>query len=120
MLLKLPNKLRGVYLRDSQHQRNQTYKPTDLESNQTNLIGVIQSLGEYINREDVKIRSKAVQYLSEIIGALSPGFLSRQQLQVLCRFLCDRMEDGGAIGGLKKLQRMERFNKEMAVMTFRA
>ena len=84
------------------------------------LIDVVQSLGEYINVEDATIRSKAVNFLSHVIGALQPTFLSRQQIQVLCQFLCDRIEDGGAVGGLTKLQELGRFNKEMAIMTLRA
>ena len=84
------------------------------------LIDVVQSLGEYINEEDATIRSKAVNYLSTVTAALPPTFLTRQQIQVLCQFLCDRIEDGGAVRGLSKLQGLSRFNKEMATMTFRA
>lgn len=96
------------------------YKTTDLETNRVTLINVVQSLGEYINDESLTIRSKAVQYLAQVIDQLSSTFLSRQQVQVLCQFLCDRIEDGGAVGGLKTLQGMTRFNKDMAAMTFRA
>ncbi|KAL8671624.1 MAG: hypothetical protein Q9168_003875 [Polycauliona sp. 1 TL-2023] len=91
-----------------------------LESKTKSLIDVVQSLGEYINDEDASIRSKAVTYLAQVIGALPSTTLSRQQVQVLCQFLCDRIEDGGAVGGLRKLQGLGRFNKEMAIMTFRA
>jgi len=84
------------------------------------LIEVVQSLGEYVNDEDYSKRSRAIEYLSQVISTLSPTFLSRQQIQVLCQFLCDRIEDGGAVGGLRNLQDMERFNKEMVGMTFRA
>lgn len=80
----------------------------------------MQSLGEYINDEDSIIRSKAVMYLSEIIGKLQAAVLTRQQVEVLCQFLCDRIEDGAAIMGLRSLQSSVRFNKEMAAMTFRA
>ncbi|KAL8943961.1 MAG: hypothetical protein Q9211_000779 [Gyalolechia sp. 1 TL-2023] len=92
----------------------------NLETKKTSLLDVVQSLGEYINDEDSTIRSKAVTYLSHIVIAMPDGILSRQQVQVLCQFLCDRIEDGGAISGLKKLQTSARFNNEMAVMTFRA
>ena len=91
-----------------------------LESKQLTLIEVVQSLSDYINDEDATIRARAVDYLSEVIGQLSPTFLSRQQVQVLCQFHCDRIEDGGAIGGLRKLQGLGRFNKDMVAMTFRA
>ena len=84
------------------------------------MIEVVQSLGDYINDEDATNRARAVEYLSYVIGELSPNFLSRQQVQVLCQFFCDRIEDGGALGGLKKLERMERYNNEMAILTFRA
>ncbi|KAL8791067.1 MAG: hypothetical protein Q9213_000274 [Squamulea squamosa] len=91
-----------------------------LVSKSQSLIDVVQSLGEYINAEDESIRSKTITYLSHVIGALPNTILSRQQVQVLCQFLCDRIEDGGAVGGLRKLQSLGKFNKEMAVMTFRA
>merc|ERR1711939_912242 len=91
-----------------------------LESRQTSLIEVVQSLGEYINDEDEKIRARAVSYLVAIISFLPPKFLSRQQVQVLCQFLCDRIEDGGAVDGLSKLQRLDRFTNEMAQTVVRA
>ncbi|KAL8997057.1 MAG: hypothetical protein Q9188_006419 [Gyalolechia gomerana] len=91
----------------------------NLETKKTSLIDVVQSLGEYINDEDSTIRSKAVTYLSHVIKAVPDGTFSRQQVQVLCQFLCDRIEDGGAISGLKKLQGLARFNNQMAIMTFR-
>ncbi|MCJ1479699.1 hypothetical protein MMC13_008385 [Lambiella insularis] len=91
-----------------------------LESKQLTFINVVQSLGEYINDEDATIRSRAINYLSEVIRALTPIFLTRQQIQVLCQFLCDRIEDGGAVSGLAKLQELGRFGREMAIMTLRA
>lgn len=96
------------------------YWPTELESKQISLIDVVQSLGEYITNEDSTIRSKTIQYLSQIIGEVPQSILSRQQVQVLCQFMCDRIEDGGAIEGLCNLQGFGKFDKTMAVMTFRA
>jgi len=84
------------------------------------LIEVVQSLGEYINDEDDKIRTRAVSYLTAIISALPPKYLSRQQIQVLNQFLCDRIEDGGAIEGLSRLQGSDRFTTEMAQTVVRA
>lgn len=92
----------------------------DLELKQSTLVDVVQSLGEYINDEDLNVRSRAVEYLSDVIGTLSTDFLTRQQAQVLCKFFCDRIEDGGAVVGLQQLQANKRYNKEMAEMTFRA
>lgn len=80
----------------------------------------MESLGEYINDEDEKIRARAVSFLSDIIGELPPNHLSRQQIQVLCNFLCDRIEDGGAIEGLSTLQSSERFTNDMAQTVVRA
>lgn len=91
-----------------------------LESKQVSLIDIVQSLGDYINDEDATVRAKAVQYLSSVIGAIPSNFLTIQQVQVLCQFLCDRIEDGGAVGGLRKLSSLRRFNREMAKMTTRA
>ncbi|KPI45325.1 DNA repair/transcription protein mms19 [Cyphellophora attinorum] len=91
-----------------------------LESRQTTLIEVVQSLGEYINDEDAKIRTRAVSYLTAIISSLPRAFLSRQQIDVLCDFLCARIEDGGALEGLSKLQSLDRFNDTMAQTVVKA
>ena len=92
----------------------------ELESRHFTLIGIVQSLEEYIINEDAQIRSKAVTFLSQVIGSLKPTYLSRQQIQVLCQYLCKRIEDDGAVAGLVKLQELERFNKDMAIMILRA
>lgn len=99
---------------------NATNLSTELRNRQVTLIDVVQSVGEYINDEDSKIRARAVSYLTAIIGALPANYLTRQQIQVLNQFLCDRIEDGGAIEGLTKLQSLERFNNEMAQVVVRA
>ncbi|KIX01289.1 uncharacterized protein Z518_09014 [Rhinocladiella mackenziei CBS 650.93] len=91
-----------------------------LEGRQTTLIELVQSLGEYINDGDEKIRARAVSYLVAVLSNLPPKYLSRQQIQVLCQFMCDRIEDGGAIEGLSKLQSLERFTKDMAQTVVRA
>jgi DNA repair/transcription protein MET18/MMS19 len=104
----------------SPHGSSWTYSAAELESRQTSLIEVVQSLGEYINNEDEKIRARAVSYLTAIISALSPTFLTRQQAQVICEFLCARIEDGGAIEGLSKLQASSRFTKDMAQTVVKA
>ncbi|KAL5001653.1 RNAPII transcription regulator C-terminal-domain-containing protein [Aspergillus recurvatus] len=86
----------------------------DVESKKTTLVEIVQSLGEYVNDEDPLLRGKAVSYLSAVIKALPPKFLTRQQVQVLTTFFCDRIEDAGAIAGLETLQKLDRFTKEMA------
>jgi DNA repair/transcription protein MET18/MMS19 len=91
-----------------------------VESKQSTLIDVVQSLGEYISDEDSILRGKAVSYLAAVIKSLSPKFLSRQQIQVLTTFFCDRIQDGGAIAGLITLQKLDRFTKDMAQVTSRA
>lgn len=78
------------------------------------MIDTVQSLGEYINDEDPILRGKAVSYLTAVIQALSPKYLSRQQIQVLTTFFCDRIEDGGAVAGLETLQGLDRFNRLLA------
>ena len=92
----------------------------EVQTQQTTLISVVQSLGEYINDEDDKIRSRAVSYLTAVISALPAQYLSRQQIHVLCQFLCDRIEDGGALEGLSRLQSLDRFTSEMAHTVARA
>lgn len=55
-----------------------------------------------------------MSFLTSVIKALPPKFLSRQQIQVLTSFFCDRIEDGGAVAGLDNLQKLDRFTKELA------
>lgn len=78
------------------------------------LVEIVQSLGDYINDEDPLLRGKAVSYLTAVIKALPSKFLTRQQVQVLTTFFCDRIEDGGAVAGLETLQKSDRFTKSMA------
>jgi DNA repair/transcription protein MET18/MMS19 len=92
----------------------------EVETKQTTLIDVVQSLGEYINEDDPTIRGKAVSYLTAVIKALPPKFLSRQQITVLTTFFGERIEDGGAVTGLETLQKQERFNTTLAQLTARA
>ena len=73
-----------------------------------------------MNDEDSRIRARAVSYLTTVLSALPSKFLSRQQIDVLCQFFIDRMDDGGAVEGLAKLQCLDRFTKEMAQAVFRA
>jgi DNA repair/transcription protein MET18/MMS19 len=96
------------------------YSCTELHSQENTLLDVVQSLGEYINDEDSRIRGRAVSYLTAVLSALPPKFLSRQQIDVLCQFFNDRIEDGGAIEGLIKLQSLDRFTNEMAQTAVRA
>jgi hypothetical protein len=54
---------------------------------------------------------------------LPPKFLNRQQIQVLCQFFCDRLEDGDGIAGVEGLEvcaGLERFGGDMVQMTARA
>lgn len=92
----------------------------DVEAKKATLIDIVQQLGEYINDEDPILRGKAVSFLTSVIKALPPRFLSRQQIQVLTTFFCDRIEDGGAVAGLETLQSLDRFTKEMASDTAQA
>lgn len=98
----------------------QANQEAELESRQTTLIEVVQSLGAYINHEDEKIRARVVGYLTSIIMALPPTFLSRQQIQVLADFFSARIEDGGAVEGLSNLQGSSRFTKDMAQSVVKA
>jgi DNA repair/transcription protein MET18/MMS19 len=92
----------------------------ELQSRQSTLLDVVQSVGEYINDEDSRIRGRAVSYLSAVLSALPPKFLTRQQIDVLCRFFSDRIEDVGAVEGLIKLQSLDRFTNEMAQTVVKA
>ncbi|KAL4883714.1 RNAPII transcription regulator C-terminal-domain-containing protein [Aspergillus karnatakaensis] len=87
----------------------------DVENKKTTLVEIVQSLGDYINDEDPLLRGKAVSYLTAVIRALPPKFLTRQQVQVLTTFYCDRIEDAGAVSGLETLQKLDRFTKDMAL-----
>ena len=97
-----------------------SHRLAELETRQITLIEVVQSLGEYINDEDAKIRARAINYLTAVISSLPITYLTRQQIQVLCDFLCARVEDGGATDGLSKLQALSRFTKDMAQTAMKA
>jgi DNA repair/transcription protein MET18/MMS19 len=114
-LRKVPNYLaleRNVWLRLKQF--------AELQNRRTTLIDVVKSLGEYINDGDEKTRSKAISYLTAVLSDLPPNYLTRQQIQVLNQFYCDRIEDAGAIEGLLKLQSLDRFTNDMAQIVVRA
>ena len=81
---------------------------------------MVQSLGDYINDEDSRIRGRAVSYLSAILAELPPQFLSVQQVDILGQFFCDRFEDGGSIEGLLRLQSLNKFTGDMAQRVARA
>jgi DNA repair/transcription protein MET18/MMS19 len=118
--LALQNKPLKVCLRTLHHGISPAYSCSELQSQENTLLDVVQSLGEYINDEDSRIRGRAVSYLTAVLSALPPKFLSRQQIDVLCQFFSDRIEDSGAIEGLMKLQSLDRFTNEMAQMAARA
>jgi DNA repair/transcription protein MET18/MMS19 len=96
------------------------YTSSELQCRESTLLDIVQSLGEYINDEDSRIRGRAVSYLAAVLSTLPPKFLSRQQIDVLCQFFSDRIEDGGAVEGLTKLQSLDRFTNEMAQTVVRA
>jgi len=85
-----------------------------LQDGRTNLLEVVKALGEYITDDNDQTRTRAVNYLTAIIQALPPKYLNRQQIQVLNTFLSSRIEDGGAVEGLSRLQGLDRYTKEMA------
>lgn len=121
-LLKLQSLLQPVRLTCLRHwsQTPQLTTPQELETRQITLIELVQSLGEYINDEDVNIRARAISYLVAVLSFLPPKFLSRQQIQVLNQFLCDRIQDGAAVQGLSQLQALDRFTTDMAQSVARA
>ena len=92
----------------------------DIEEKKTSLVEVVQSLNEYINDENPILRGKAVSYLTAILRQLAPKSLSRQQIQALTTFFCERIQDGGAVAGLETLQAQDRFGRELAVDTAHA
>lgn len=119
MLKRLRTKAQEVGL-VLQFYPNPPNRRAELESKQTSLLQVVQSLNEYIQDEDPIIRAKAVQYLSLVIGAIPSNCLTIQQVQVLCEFLCAQLENGGAVTALRKLSGLRKFTQDMAKMTIRA
>ncbi|KAI9761955.1 MAG: hypothetical protein M4579_000738 [Chaenotheca gracillima] len=90
-----------------------------IESKETKLVEVVQSLGEYLTDDDATIRSKAVSYFAAVLAALDIKTLTRQQISVNAQFFCDRIQDASglkeAASGLLALQRCQRFSGEHAV-----
>lgn len=116
----LQNEPLRVRRRTLLHDIRSAYTCPELQSRESTLLDVVQSLGEHINDEDSRIRGRAVSYLTAVLSALPTKFLSRQQVDVLCQFFSDRIEEGGAIEGLTKLQSLDRFTNEMAQTVVRA
>ena len=81
---------------------------------------VVASIGEYMSHADEKILDRAISFLSAVIRALPPSFLTRQHIQVVCEFLAANVENAGALEGLAKLQTMDRFTNQMAQTVVRA
>lgn len=94
--------------------------PTGLVAKDTTLTDLVQTLGPYISDEDAIVRGKAVSFLTAVIKELPETFLSRQQVHVLTEFFCSRLQDGGSITGLDRLQSLPGFNDEMAASVARA
>lgn len=85
-----------------------------LQDGECKLVDIIKATGEYLQNTDPKIRERATNYLSAIISALPTKTLTRHDIPVLNVFLCSRIQDGGAIDGLSKLQALDRYTKENA------
>lgn len=85
-----------------------------LQNGTVQLVDVIKALGEYLNDTDTKIRDRATHYLSAILSNTPPNLIKRHDLPFLNTFLCARIEDGGAIDGLSRLQTFDRYTGDMA------
>ncbi|KZP21037.1 ARM repeat-containing protein [Athelia psychrophila] len=57
------------------------------------LVGVVKSLGEYLTSEDDAIRTKGVDFLSQVIKACPVEKFTRQHTRVLVTFMCGKLDD---------------------------
>lgn len=83
-----------------------------LQNGDYKLVDAIKACGEYLQNTDPAIRERATSYLSALISALPPKFLSRQDISILNAFLTSRVTDGGALQGLSRLQSLDRYTRE--------
>ena len=56
-------------------------------------MALVESIGEYINNDDTKLRANSLAYLADVLGALGPRTLTLQQRSLLCDFVLSRIQD---------------------------
>ena len=88
-----------------------------LQSSNLSLIDIVTGLGEYLTDPDATVRSRSTRLLSSVIAALDASFLSKQQVEVMTRFFCDRLDDDvcltESINALTSLAMSNSFTKEL-------
>lgn len=93
-----------------------------LDSKELKLIDLITTIGEYINNEDAKIRTKTVTYLAEVLELVR--VLSNQQRRLLCDFILGRLEGdiegvGASARALLALESHGKWDRETAQKVMR-
>ncbi|GAB7365146.1 hypothetical protein MBLNU230_g6234t1 [Neophaeotheca triangularis] len=93
-----------------------------LDSKELKLIDLITTIGEYINSEDAKIRTKTVTYLAEVLELVRA--LSNQQRRLLCDFILGRLEGdtegiGSSARALIALESHGKWDRETAQKVMR-
>lgn len=64
-----------------------------IESDQARLVDLVQLLGDYLTEDEGEIRAKATLCLASTLCQLSSDKLTKQQINVIVSFLCDRVQD---------------------------
>ncbi|KAA8914088.1 hypothetical protein TRICI_002985 [Trichomonascus ciferrii] len=85
-----------------------------VENDKARLVDLVQFLGDYLVEDEGETRAKATLCLVETLCALSKEKLTKQQVNVIVGFLCDRLTDEDCLKevaiGLKAVVKMKAFS----------
>ncbi|KAI5124282.1 hypothetical protein M0805_005129 [Coniferiporia weirii] len=95
-----------------------------ISSGQSTLLSVVKALGEYLTSEEDILRTKGVDFLSQVIGRCPPDKINRQATRVLVTFYAGKLEDTEtiipALKGLVPLTALPTFSNVDAIDTVKA
>lgn len=85
-----------------------------VENDKARLVDLVQFLGDYLVEDEGELRAKATLCLVETLCALSKEKLTKQQVNVIVGFLCDRLTDEDCLKevaiGLRAVVNMKAFS----------
>ncbi|KAH8111038.1 ARM repeat-containing protein [Phellopilus nigrolimitatus] len=97
---------------------------SDVSSGHSTLLNVVKALGEYLTSEEDLLRTKGVDFLSQVIERCPPERINRQATRVLVTFYSGKLEDPEiiipALKGLVPLTALSTFSGVDAVETVKA
>ncbi|EKM50673.1 uncharacterized protein PHACADRAFT_178404 [Phanerochaete carnosa HHB-10118-sp] len=90
-----------------------------ISAGNTSLLELVKALGEYLTAEEGELRSKGVEFLSQVTAQCPTNRMNRQSVKVLVHFMCSKLEDTEtivpALKGLMSLVTQPAFTSSDAV-----